>query len=361
MNSLSIEEFELGAIRPPSEGGSHSLLLRFTRNCSWNSCTFCYGLHYNRKKLQLRPVSEIREDIDKAKKISDIIRETSVKFGLPGQVNQEVADDLFRSYPEARVSASFATVFNWLYLGGKTAFLQDGDTLIMRTPELVESINYLKETFPSLERITSYARSKTAFNKSSDEFNLLGNAGLSRLHIGLETGDDELLKKVKKGVTGEQHVKAGQKIKGAGIELSVYIMPGLGGKELSQQHAKNTADVLNQINPDYIRSRPFFPLPGTPIAEEYQRGDLPLLSPHELLKEMGRTIERLTVSSKLCFDHAMNPSTKSVYGFAPIFDQSHEGYKLPDEKKAVLAILEKGLQTEEKKFATVEEIAMFAR
>lgn len=360
MNSLSIEEFEIGPIRPPSEGGSFSLLLRFSRNCSWNRCTFCYGLHYGRQKFQLRPLDEIKGDIDKAKAISNIIKETAIKLGLIGQINQEVAEAIFRSYPEAKYSSSFVTVFNWLYFGGKTVFLQDADTLIMRTPDLLEAIKYLKETFPSIERITSYARAKTALKKSIDELKSLKKAGLSRLHIGLETGDDELLKKVNKGITAEQHVKAGQKVLKAGIELSEYIMPGLGGKEMTEQHAKNTALILNQINPDYIRSRPLAPRPGTPLAEVYDKGELQLLTPHELIREIKMLLENLTVSSKLCFDHALNPSLKSGFGYSPLLDQSYEGYKLPDEKERLMGILDQGLKTDESKFATVEEIARIA-
>ena len=168
------------------------------------------------------------------------------------------------------------TVLNWLYVGGRTVFLQDADTLIMRTPDLVEAIKYLKKTFPSINRITSYARSKTALRKSLDELESLKKAGLSRLHIGLETGDDELLKRVHKGVTADEHIRAGRKIVRSGIELSEYIMPGLGGKDLTEQHAKNTAIVLNEINPGYIRSRPLAPRQGTPIADAYLRGELAL-------------------------------------------------------------------------------------
>ena len=352
-----IEDFEMGPIRPPSEGGSNSLLLRFSRNCSWNQCTFCYGLHYGRGKLQLRSVEEIKQDIDRAKAMGDIIRETSEKLGFHGEVNHEVADALFNIYPSARDSPGFITVLNWLYVGGHTVFLQDADTLIMRTPDLVEAIKYLKKTFPAINRITSYARSKTALKKSSNELELLKKAGLSRLHVGLETGDDELLKRVHKGVTADEHIRAGRKIVKAGIELSGYIMPGLGGKEFTKQHAENTAIVLNEINPDYIRSRPLAPRQGTPIAEAYQRGDLSLLSPHGLIQEIQILVGALTVSSRLCFDHALNPCMRSGIGYIPLFDQSYEGYKMPDEKERLLAIIEKGLRTDESEFATVEAIA----
>lgn len=360
MDRSPIEEFEIGPIRPPSEGGSYSLLLRFTRNCSWNRCTFCHGLHYGGAKLQLRSAEEIKRDIDKAKAIWEIIDETSRHLGFDGKVNQKVAETLFIDYPEARFSTSFVNVFNWLSVGGKTVFLQDANTLIMRTPDLVETVKYLKEVFPFIERITSYSRSKTALRKSLDELKSLKKAGLSRIHIGLETGDDELLKKVHKGVTAEQHIKAGRKIVDVGMELSEYIMPGLGGKEMTEQHARNTALVLNGINPDFIRSRPLAPRPGTAIAEAHSRGEFLLLSPHELLREIEILVKGLTVSSKLCFDHALNPCLKSGPGYVPLFDQSYEGYKLPDEKEHLLEIIEKGLRMDESLFPTPEEIARFS-
>ena len=309
----------------------------------------------------MRSVSEIKADIDRAKAISNTVDETSKKLGFGGEINRKVADTLLSNYPEARVSNSFMLVFNWLYMGGRTVFLQDADTLIMRTPDLVEAIKYLKKTFPSINRITSYARSKTALKKYLNELGSLKKAGLSRLHIGLETGDDELLKEVNKGITAEQHVRAGKKITTVGIELSEYIMPGLGGKGMSEQHAKNTALVLNQITPDFIRSRPFAPREGTPLAEEYRKGNFISLSPHELFREIKILVTELEVSSRLCFDHALNPCIKSGLGYTPLFDQSYEGYKMPDEKGRLLKIIEKALHTEESQFATIEEIAMISR
>ncbi|MDY6970949.1 MAG: radical SAM protein [Thermodesulfobacteriota bacterium] len=360
MHKSPIEEFEIGPIRPPSEGGSYSLLLRFTRNCSWNRCTFCHGLHYDGAKLQLRSVEEIKSDIDKAKAIRDVIDKVSRELGFDGKINQDVAETLFMDYPEARFSASFVNVFNWLSVGGGTVFLQDANTLIMRTPDLVDTVNYLREVFPFVERITSYARAKTALGKSLDELKSLKNAGLSRLHIGLETGDDELLRKVHKGVTAEQHIKAGKKIVEVGMELSEYIMPGLGGKEMTEQHARNTALVLNGINPHFIRSRPLAPRPGTAIADEHSRGEFLLLSPHELLREIEMLIKALDVSSKLCFDHALNPRLRSGHGLVPLFDQSYEGYQLPEDKEHLLEIIEKGLRMDESLFPTPEEIARFS-
>ncbi|MFC1995942.1 radical SAM protein, partial [Chloroflexota bacterium] len=264
MKKLSGYSFEIGAIRPPSEGGSSSLLIRVTRNCPWSRCKFCYSTPYNREKFQLRPVEDIKKDIQTAKTISDEIKQVSWQLGYAGQINNVVGSTIIRREPSLSESHSFGTVFNWLSSGGRTAFLQDADSLIMRTPELIEVIKYLKETFPSLERITSYARAKTICHKTLEELKGIRAVGLNRLHVGLESGDDELLEYIDKGVTAEQQIMAGRKAKEAGFEFSAYVMPGLGGPTMSKQHAKNTARVLNEINPDYIRLRPFVPRPNTP-------------------------------------------------------------------------------------------------
>ncbi|MFC2067928.1 radical SAM protein [Chloroflexota bacterium] len=345
MKEQGMNSFEIGAIRPPSEGGSNSLLIRVTRNCAWNRCKFCYGTPYNREKFQLRAVEDIKRDIKAAKAISDKIKHVSWQLGYAGKLNNIVGSTIIQREPDLSESHSFVTVFNWLSLGGRTAFLQDADSLIMRTPGLIEVIKYLKETFPSLERITSYARAKTIYRKTMEELKGIRIVGLNRLHVGLETGDDELLKLIDKGVTAEQHIMAGRKAKEAGFEFSTYVMTGLGGPAKSEQHAKNTARVLNEINPDYIRLRPFVPRPNTPLFDEYQRGELQLSSPHERLKELKIMIEALTVTSHVCFDHMMNAWRKE--SGALLFSQDYEGYKFLEEKGMVLGLIEEGLLVNE--------------
>jgi radical SAM superfamily enzyme YgiQ (UPF0313 family) len=167
---------------------------------------------------------------------------------------------------------------------------------------------------------------------------------LDRLHVGLESGDDALLKKIKKGVTGKEHIKGGQKALAAGFQLSEYWMPGLGGKEDWENHARNTALVLNQINPHYIRSRPFYPYPGTPISDAQQQGTLTLLSPQETLKELRLLIETLDVTSKVCFDHAGNCWVNRSGRL--LFTQSYEGYKFPEEKQRVLDLIAEGIEAQ---------------
>ncbi|MEM3642009.1 MAG: radical SAM protein, partial [Candidatus Bathyarchaeia archaeon] len=246
--------------------------------------------------------------------------------------------------------------FNWINSGGKSAFLQDANSLILPTNELVEVITYLRQTFPSLERITSYARAKTIAQKTLEELKELRRAGLSRLHVGLETGDDELLKYVNKGVTSQEHVLAGRKAKEAGFELSLYWMPGLGGKNMSKQHAINTARVLNEINPDFVRSRRFIPRKGTPLYEEWKNGVFQLLSPHEELREIQMMIERLDIAGRVCFDHYINPAYKAGSDYVWIFKQDYDGYKFPEEKPKVLKLIEYGLEIGESLYIHAEDL-----
>jgi len=365
LEKLKEHSFEIGPIRPPSEGGSHSLLIRTTRNCPWNLCKFCYGSPYDRKRFQLRSVEEIKKDIEAAKAISKLIEVIAKKLGgvdwaarLMDPYFLYNKDFMELDRRELKNFQSVTNVFNWLRSGAGSAFLQDANSLIMRTSDLLEVIRYLKQTFPSLERITSYARAKTLAQKTKtlEELKQLHKAGLSRLHIGLETGDDELLKYVNKGVTSEEQVLAGKKAKEAGFELSEYWMPALGGKTFSEQHAMNTARVLNAINPDFVRSRRFVPRKTTPLFEEWKKGEFQLLSPHEELREIGMTIENLNITGRVCFDHFINPAYRVGSGYVWLFKQDYDGYKFPEEKPKVLELIKQGLEIDESLYIRAEDL-----
>ena len=343
--SSSLPGFEMGPIRPPSEGGGNSLLVRATRNCPWSRCKFCFANFYGHAQFELRPLVDIKADIQAMASIARVIKGESWRLGHGGAVNDLLAAQLIQHDPSLQRDAGFVTVFNWLVSGGRTAFLQDADSLIMRPGELEEAVLYLKTTFPSLERITSYARAKTIFRKSGEQLRGLRQAGLARLHIGLETGDDELLELVDKGVTSDQHIEAGRKAKEAGFQISLYIMPDLGGRALWRQHAENTALVLSAIDPDYIRSRPFILRDRTPMYADYAAGKFQLSSPHERLKELQLLVQNLTLNSRLCFDHFGN-SWRGKSGL-PLFKRDYEGYKFPDEKQHVLELIEEGLALDE--------------
>jgi radical SAM superfamily enzyme YgiQ (UPF0313 family) len=290
--------FELGPIRPPSE--AQSLLIRATRNCPWNRCQFCPV--YKGSKFELRPVEQITGDIEAVRAIAEGIREVAWEMGYGDKV-REVAAMLC---DQPQYGPCVCHVGSWVSTGGKTAFLQDSNTLIMRTPELVQVISFLRKTFPSLNRVTSYGRSHTAARKSSGELKELRGAGLDRIHIGLETGSDTLLGYVQKGCTAEDHVEGGRNVKEAGISLCEYVMPGLGGKKMSQEHARETARVLNEINPDYIRLRSLHISPAMPLWARLQDGDFELQTEDEVVKEIADFIENLHVTSYLKSDHILN-------------------------------------------------------
>jgi radical SAM superfamily enzyme YgiQ (UPF0313 family) len=316
------QTFELGPIRPPSE--ANSLLIRATRNCPWNRCQFCPI--YKGSKFELRSVEEIIKDIEAAKAISEGINEMAWKMGRGDKVT-EVAAMLSN---QLQYGQCVHNVARWLATGGKSAFLQDSNTLIMRTPELTQVLTFLRKTFPSLNRITTYGRSHTAARKSLAELKKLKDAGLDRVHIGLETGCDPLLVYIEKGCTAKNHIEGGKKIKEAGISLCEYVMPGLGGKKMSQEHARETARVLNEIDPDYIRLRSLHITPAMPLWVKLQNGDFELQTEDEVVREIGIFIENLQVTSYLKSDHTLNLLMEI------------EG-KMPEDKEKCLNIINKYL------------------
>jgi radical SAM superfamily enzyme YgiQ (UPF0313 family) len=311
------DSFELGPIRPPSE--AYSLLIRTTINCPWNRCKFCHI--YKGKKFQLRTVADIKQDILAAKAIQDKIKEVAWKSGHPERV-KEAATMVLNNPP----SQAYFNVALWLYAGGENAFLQDANSLIMRTHELAEVIRFLKQTLPSIKRITSYARSKTAAKKKLDELIELHKAGLSRLHIGLESGYDRLLQYMDKGVTAADHIKGGRNIVESGISLCEYVLLGLGGKQMWREHATETARVLSEINPDFIRVRTLTIKKGMPLYDEVENGNFIRATDEEIVEEEKLLIENLNCHSYFVSDHTTN------------LLQEIEG-KLPEDKEEMLATI----------------------
>lgn len=352
VEKLRALSFKIGAYRPPSEGGSASLLLRVSENCPWNRCTFC--TMYKGQRFVYRTVEEIKADIDSAAAIRDEITAASWKLGMEGRISREVGAALVAQGRDLAGNSSFITVFNWLASGAKTAFLQDANSLIMRPAELVAVLQHLRETLASLTRVTTYARSKTLAQRKPEELRTIREAGLDRLHIGLETGDDELLARICKGVTSAEQIEGGRKAIAAGFQVSEYWMPDLGGREGRRQHAEHTARVLSAINPHYIRSRPLRPQRGTPIYEDVAQGRLHLSSPHERLEELAWTIGKLDVTSRVCFDHMMNAWADRRGGL--LFRQDYEGYQFPDEKPLLMEKIEEGLAVDESMHSHVREL-----
>ncbi len=299
MNRKNIS-FEQGPIRPPNE--ARSLLLRLTRNCPWNQCLFCPV--YKTRKFSLRTVDEIKQDILAAKDIADDIHRLSLQLGHGGDVTDEVVSHLFN---QPDYNDTYRSIAAWLYYRTDACFLQDADNLIMKTDDLVTVLEFLREKFPTISRVTTYSRSRTVIRKSVDSLKRIRNAGLDRVHIGLETGYDPLLKLMKKGVTAQQQIEAGRRVKESGMELSEYVMPGLGGQEMWREHAVETAKVLNRINPHFIRLRSLRVPRRIPLYNKMTDGSFTMQTDDMLAAEIKLFVETLDgITSTLTSDHIMN-------------------------------------------------------
>ncbi|RJP22376.1 MAG: radical SAM protein [Candidatus Abyssobacteria bacterium SURF_5] len=251
--------YELPPFRPPSE--AYSMLLRVTRGCPWNRCTYC-GM-YKGMKFETRSVEEMKADIDAA-----------LEFYGDRAMN---------------------------------VFIGDADSPVIKTVDFVEILRYLRSKFTRIHRVTSYGRAKTIALMAPEKLKRLAEAGLDRLHLGLETGDPNLLQYIKKGATPEHMIEAGRKIKAAGIELSEYLMLGVGGSKGWESHARESARVLNAIVPDFIRVRTMTLIPGTPMFEAYEKGEYLPANVLEMLMEERLLIECLDgIGSEFHSDHVSN-------------------------------------------------------
>jgi radical SAM superfamily enzyme YgiQ (UPF0313 family) len=312
--------FEQGPIRPPSE--AESLLLRLTRNCPWNRCSFCSV--YKRDRFSLRPPEHILADIDAVHQQLERIRQHAGTRVPDYRELSKLADGLTDGDQQALMAAA-----NWLSSGMHSIFLQDANSLILKPAALVAILDHIRERFPSVERITSYARSQTIDRISEADLERIAAAGLNRIHIGLESGSDRVLSRVQKGCDQTQHIRAGLKVKAAGMELSEYVMPGLGGRELTREHALETAAALNQINPDFIRLRSLMVPKHTELYAQWQSGAFEKLGDREVAQEILLFLETLDgITSTLKSDHILN-----------LF-QEIEG-TFPDDKPAMLAVIQR--------------------
>ncbi|MFP4476603.1 MAG: radical SAM protein [Desulfatibacillaceae bacterium] len=245
--------------RPPSE--ADSLLVQATIGCPHNRCTFCM-VYKDGPRYRVRPVEEIREDL----------REAHDHYG-----------DTVRGL-----------------------FFPAGNTIAMRTDDLCEICRYARELFPGLSRITVYGSSRYIVKKGEQGLRELREAGLSRIHVGLESGDDVVLRRVRKGTSSEEQIDAGGMVMDAGITLSLYVVLGLGGRGRTREHAIETARVLNVINPDFIRLRTFVPKVNTPMLDQVRSGAFEMLGAHGVLEETRLLVENLDVDSMLTSDHYTN-------------------------------------------------------
>jgi hypothetical protein len=202
---------------------------------------------------------------------------------------------------------AFHSALNWLRAGMKSVFLQDANTLVMKPRDLVFILKHLRSRFPQIERVTSYARSHSVARINDADIADLAAAGLNRIHIGMESACNEVLDFIKKGVDKQTHILAGQKVKKAGIELSEYFMPGLGGKSLSRENAVESADALNQIDPDFIRIRTLAIPEMTELNVDVENENFKPLGDRELAEELLLFLESLqNIHSMVKSDHILN-------------------------------------------------------
>jgi len=246
--------------RPPSE--ANSLILQATLGCSHNACTFCGS--YRTKKFKVKPFSQFQKEVEY----------------------------LAREYQ----------------IHPRRIFLADGDAFVLSSSQILDILNLLTQEFPSVERISIYASGTNIQRKSDEELTQLREAGLDMIYIGLESGDDAVLRKVNKGISNQDHIKASRRLIQAGFRLSPIIILGLGGKALSHQHANHTAETINAIDPSYLAALTLMLVPGTELHAQTEKGEFDPLTPLEILQELRQLINGLTKLTNCVFrtNHASN-------------------------------------------------------
>ena len=281
--------YEGKVYRPPSE--FDSLIVQATIGCPHNKCVFCNM--YSDKQFKIRPLEEIKKDLETGK---------------------------YQSKKKV-----------------ENIFFADGNTILMKTKDLLELLDYCRELFPKLKRVTMYGSAQFINLKGLDELIKLRKAGLTRIHSGMESGDNDVLKLMNKGFTREEMLKAGKLIKKANIELSLYYIVGLGGKNLSEEHVLNSAKLINEINPEFIRLRTLIPFEDTPLYDLYKNNKFKLLNPHEAIKETKVFVKTLdNIDSYFLSDHVAN--YYKVNG------------KLPEDKEEIIEELDKALSLDKSSF-----------
>lgn len=293
--------FAVGNIRPPFH--AHSLLLQVTENCTWNRCNFC--TLYKNGSFKMKSFEEMKRDIDNAAYYRDLILERLENYDLSTVKRMgEMSSGL--SYKE---KLCYSIVLNWITFDGmKTVFLQDANTMAIKKNDLCKILAYLRKTFPSLETVSCYGRADTLSRLSLQDFKDLREAGLTMLHSGYESGCDEVLRLLNKGTCRQQQIDAGKRIREAGITFNMFYMPGCGGKALSERNAIETAEVANEIEPDYLHIRTFVVKSGAPMWKIAYGPDFTECSDIEKVREIRTMVDRLDskLSTFVISDHIIN-------------------------------------------------------
>ncbi len=287
--------YEGNIFRPFSEAKSY--LLQCTIGCSHNQCTFC-GM-YKDKRYRIRSLEEIKTDIAMAK---------------------DYYNDL------------------------EKVFLCDGDAIAIETDILLEILDELYRTFPSLRHVGSYVGPRSTLNKSRSELTALRAAGLTKAYLGVETGDDRLLKEVKKGVSYQEMLQAGQNLVNAGINLSSMVLLGLAGPgERSREHALATAKITNEMKPQYLAALTVVPVPNTVLHRQVRAGEFKILNAFETLEEMKWIFENITIDGlKFVGSHASN--------YLPISGT------LQKDRQQMLNMVNKVLESQDKRYLRSENM-----
>ena len=336
--SLALQPFEVCSIRPPTENSS--LSFKLTRGCYWNKCAFC-PVYKTGTRFSRRTVSEVAADIERAKHLDDFLFEAGL--GMPAYTEADYARlealiepverqqrldracpepdeslepaDLderlnwfrpwFRDAPSLRDSLSH--ILAWRIGGARTCFLGDADGLIMKPDYLHAAIRMVKTHFPTVERFTVYGRTHSAARlRTISELEAYREAGLNRVHFGIESGSDAVLSMVNKGETKAQHIEGVSKARSAGLSCSLYVMPGLGGTRYSAEHAAQTADVINQTRPDFVRLRTLQIFPATPLEVAALNGAFCEADEAAVVAEIRDLIAGITVPTQIISDSAAN-------------------------------------------------------
>jgi hypothetical protein len=362
--------FELGPIRPPSE--AHSLLVRVIRNCTWNRCTFCPV--YKGTTSSQRPLEEVLADVDAMAAVAEVLRKKGWAAVRVGELPEESYQvELFRR------------------AGERTVFLQDADPCAVKPEKLAAVMRRVKERFPTVGQVTTYGRARTLARRAPEQLQMLAEAGLTRLHLGLESGSDVVLQMVDKGTTSDELIASGTKVLGAGIELCFYLMPGLGGRDpaVAAEHVAGSARVIRAVaaaapvDPSGWRSdgqesndqrfdrrrpgarprgEPLHPLvvrlrtaavsPGTPLAERQASGGFELPDDVEVVRELRDLLDQVGEARfDLRSDHSLN--------LLPELEGS-----LPADRPRLLALLDEYLalpRAEQAEFAVGARLGIFRR
>ena len=302
---MSEKSFRIGPIRPPSE--ANSLLIQVTNGCTWNKCRFCQL--YRHTKFKAYSADSIRADIDNIAYWADRVRKHQRK-SITGAAEWDIdgINAELSALSDDDERQCMYTVANWLIGGGENVFLQDGNSTALSSGRLTDVLVYLRQAFPQIRRITSYGRAENLSRSTAEDFAELKGAGLDRIHSGFESGSDAVLTRINKGVTQEQQIRAGRAIKEGGIELSIYFMPGVGGKDLSRANAEGTAEVINAVSPDFVRVRTAAIKPGTELYQDWQEGRFELCSDDDKVHEIRRIVELADtgITTYLVSDHMIN-------------------------------------------------------